>query len=332
MKTRTVAGRTWHFTLAIGRVVGPEGFYHPTPIAGGLAGDVYVANMGGGDPRQRAHKIDHLTTDGEYIRAIGQGDFTWPEGLAVDQDGTLYCSDAYSHNVLAYDSEGTRVASWGEFGSAEGQLQKPAGLAVDAEGRLLVVDGDNHRVQTFTPDGEFISAWGTAGSDDGQLNLPCGITIDPAGDVYVADWGNDRVQKFAPDGTFLRRFGSTFDDGGQLRRPTDVAVDSDGDVYVVDWGNNRVQIYDSEGDIITGLYGDARVLSETAQEQMDANPDYVRALDRVSDEDMLELGRFERPRGIAIDQEDRVVVTDCTRCRLQIYAKDKDFADPQFNL
>jgi len=98
MKTRTVAGRTWHFTLAIGRVVGPEGFYHPTPIAGGLAGDVYVANMGGGDPRQRAHKIDHLTTDGEYIRAIGQGDFTWPEGLAVDQDGTLYCSDAYSHN------------------------------------------------------------------------------------------------------------------------------------------------------------------------------------------------------------------------------------------
>ena len=331
MKTRTVAGRTWHFTLAIGRVVGPEGFYHPTPIARGLAGDVYVANMGGGDPRQRANKIDQLTVEGEYVRPIGEGDLTWPEGLAVDQDGNLYCSDAYTHSVLTYDAEGNQMGSWGKAGSAEGELRKPAGLAVDGEGRLLVVDGDNHRVQTFAPDGEFISAWGTPGSDDGELNLPCGITIDPAGDVYVADWGNDRVQKFAPDGTFLRRFGSTFDDGGQLHRPTDVAVDSDGDVYVVDWGNNRVQIYDAEGDIITGLYGDAFVLSKSAQDQMDANPDYTRALDRVSDEDAIELGRFERPRGIAIDG-DRIVVTDCTRCRLQIYTKDKDFADPQFNL
>ncbi len=332
MKTQTVAGRTWHFTRSIGRVVGSEGFYHPTPIVSAPGGTIYVANTGGAEGRALSRQIDHMQIDGEYIRAIGGGDYTWPEGLALDADENLYLSDAYANCVLVYDRDGKQATSWGETGSGDGQLQRPAGLAVNGEGNVLVVDGDNHRVQTFSPDGTFIAAWGTQGSDDGQLNQPWGIHVDQAGDIYVADWGNDRVQKFGPDGSFLLRFGSTFDDGGTLRRPSDVAVDSDGDVYVVDWGNNRVQIYDADGDIITGLYGDAREFSRAAVQMFDANPDYVAAFDRVSDEDMLEMSRFERPRAIAIDEQDRIAVTDCTRCRVQVYEKDKDYVVPQFNL
>ena len=38
------------------------------------------------------------------------------------------------------------------------------------------------------------------------------------------------------------------------------------------------------------------------------------------------------PEGIAIDDHDRIVVTDGIRCRLQVYTKDKDYLEPQYNL
>ena len=46
----------------------------------------------------------------------------------------------------------------------------------------------------------------------------------------------------------------------------------------------------------------------------------------------MTLGHFRRPSGVAIDDQDRIIVTDGIRCRLQIYLKDKDYLEPQFNL
>ena len=40
------------------------------------------------------------------------------------------------------------------------------------------------------------------------------------------------------------------------------------------------------------------------------------------------MGLFERPVGLDIDSEDRIIITDSTRGRLQIYAKEKDYMDP----
>ena len=93
-----------------------------------------------------------------------------------------------------------------------------------------------------------------------------------------------------------------------------------------------MQIYYAEADIITGLYGDATRFSKWAQEYMDANPDYVKAYQRIDPTELVRMGHFERPRGIAIDDEDRIVITDSTRGRLQVYAKDKNYLVPQFNL
>ena len=155
--------------------------------------------------------------------------------------------------------------------------------------------------------------------------------MDGKGDVYVADSGNNRVQKLSPDGAFLMSFGTSgIADGGDLNYPADVAVDSEGDVYVTDWGNKRVQIYDPEGGIITALYGDDTEFSKLAKRAVEANPDVIKAYRRV--QDITPLGRFNRPRGIAIDERDRIVVTDTTPGRLQVYTKERDYMDPQFNL
>ncbi len=333
MLTKSVAGRTWHFSHSIGHFVGPQGFTYPTPIASNVAGTMYIADTGAAEGFAPARIFKYRVED-EYLGEMGQGDLIWPQGLALSHDGTVWCADSYKHRIYGYDAEGAPIGDWGEFGSGPGQLNRPAGLAFDADDNLFVVDSLNHRVQQFGKDGSYLGAWGSEGCAAGQLNQPWGITIAPSGAVYVADWANDRVQKFAPDGEPLAAFGSQFegiDDGGALNRPADVAVDSEGDVYVCDWGNRRVQIYYPDGDIICGLYGDAHVFSQAAQRVMDVNPDYMRAFQRVTPQELIKFGLFDRPRGIAIDGQDRIAISDGGRGRVQVYAKDHDYLIPQFN-
>ena len=337
MLTKSVAGRTWHFSHSIGHHVGPEGFTHPSPVTASASGVIYVADIGAAEGFGFSYGqgvLRKMRIEDEFLGEMGRGDLIWPDGLALARDGSIWCSDAYSHRIYGYDTEGAPIGDWGEFGSDDGQFNRPSGIAFDADDNLFVVDSLNHRVQKFTKDGEFLDAWGSEGCAEGELDQPWGLTIDHDDGVYVADWANDRVQKFAPDGEFLVRFGSQFegvDDGGALSRPSDVAVDSEGDVYVVDWGNHRIQIYYPDGDIICGLYGDARAFSKSGQQVMDVNADYGRAFNRVTPVELINLGNFDRPRGIAIDGQDRIAISDGGRGRVQVYAKDLDYPLPQFN-
>ena len=329
LQTKTVSGRTWHFSHNIGWLSARgRGFWHPISVAMSGDGRIYVLNSG--DRAGAAITVTNL--EEEFIGEFADEDFTWPQGLAVDADGNIYCSESFGNFINVYNPNGEKVATWGEVGSGDGQFDGPAGLTFDKEDNLWVVDSRNSRIKKFTKDGAMLSSWGSHGCDEGEFDMPWGISLDSEGYVYVADWGNNRVQKFTQDGQFVQRFGSLREDGGQLDHPTDVAVDSEGDVYVADWGNDRLQIFYPDGEIIAGLYGDARVFSKWAQDFMDSNPDYVKAYQRVDPVELVSLGRFRRPAGIVIDDDDRIVVTDAMRCRLQIYFKDKDYLEPQYNL
>ena len=335
MLTTTVAGRTWNFSHAIGRnAAAGNGFSQPQSVATAPGGVLYVVSRGNeyalGGVSADNKRISKLTIDQEFIGELGKRDYVWPAGVALTSDETVYSGDEHENFIAYYSSDGERLGKWGEYGSGEGQLNGPSGLAFDKEDNLYVVDARNDRVEKFTRDGQFLSAWGGPGEGEGQFNRPWGITLDKNGDVYVVDWGNNRVQKFSPDGTFLMRIGSKNGDGGELNHPADVAVDSEGDIYVTDWGNKRVQIYDPEGNVITSLVGDAHEFSNWAKTANESNPDVIKAYRRVKD--TTPMARFQRPTGIAVDDQDRIVITETTRGRLQVYAKEKDYMDPQFNL
>jgi len=339
MQTTIAQGRTWDFSHSIGRA-GPAGetFLWPYSVATNDSDLIYVINrgpdpkLGDGNRLSNANfkRIGKWQLDDEFISDFAQNDIMWPVSLAVDEQGSLYCTDEIKNKILKFNSEEHKVLEWGVEGSAEGELSKPAGIASDLEGHLYVVDAGNHRIQKFTNDGDFIHSWGEYGSDLGQLNDPWGITIDLKGFVYVADWGNNRVQKFTSNGEWLQNFGMSFPEDLRLNHPSDVAVDSEGDVYVADWGNKKVQIFDSDGEILTSLYGDDTELSRSALEFMEVNEDYHKAFKRAKDKSRL--GLFERPTAISITKDDRIVICDTARQRLQVYDKEKNYTEPQYNL
>ena len=334
MLTRHVAGRVYNYDYCIGRrAPGGTAFSCSVDFALGSQGSLYVVSRG--TEFGPSQGITKCTLEQELVRddrglAFGGGQSPWPRSVDVDSDENVYIADDHMNRISIYDRDGVPLSRWGVAGSGDGELSGPSGLAFERNGNLYVVDSLNHRVQVFTRDGRFLFKWGERGSGPGrQFDMPCGITIDKQGDVYVADWRNDRIQKYTPEGNYLATFGALETGEGQLRRPSDVAVDGDGDVYVADWGNERLNIYTGDGEYITSFSGDADTLSAWAQAHMDANPDYRRARKRA---DLTQERRFQRPVAVNVDDQGRIMVLETVHGRMQVYVKERDFVDAQFNL
>jgi DNA-binding beta-propeller fold protein YncE len=87
----------------------------------------------------------------------GNGQFSFPFGIAVDGGGNIYVADAFNNRVQVFDSGGAFQSTFGSFGSGNGQFNSPIGIAVDSGGNIYVADSDNNRVQVFNSSGVFVS-------------------------------------------------------------------------------------------------------------------------------------------------------------------------------
>ena len=337
MAIETVVGRrAWIYSHNVGRYgEAGTGFAVPVDIAAAKDGVLFVADRG--LDAAQVQRISKVTVEQEFITEFGrggddEGQFRLLTAVALDREENVYASDEWLNRITVFDKDGTLLRTWGEAGTGEGQLDGPSGLAFDPDENLIVVNGFNSRVQKFSKEGRYLSGFGRKGSAEGELDTPWGITIDNNGDIYVADWNNHRVQKFSADGAHLLTFGHGGSGPGSLRHPSSVAVDGEGDVYVVDWMNERVVIYDSEAKPLTHLRGDAADISKWAQMSYDSNADMVKRLRQVPNlEEQLKV--FRMPVACAFDQEaNRLIVVDTHRHRLQIYHKDSNYLDPQYNL
>ena len=335
MLTSTVRGRTFTYSHCIGQLANAGlGFRFPVDLALGSKESIYVLSRGDA-LNATSSRVTKCTMSEEFLLDFGgmgsqDGQFMEVTSLALDSDENVYVADEFLTRISVFDKGGRFLAEWGVPGSREGELGRPWGLAFDGEDNLWVVDSGNSRVQKFTRDGQFLSGWGRDGSGPGEFRMPWGITIDHQGLVYVADWYNGRVQMLTPDGEYLASFGADASGEGKLRCPSGVAVDAHGDVYVADWGTNRVVVYDPSGTYLTTFRGDAQKLSRWAQGRVDANPDYVRARNRVGT--LEPEWRFHAPVALDVDDGGRIVIAEQQRFRLQVYAREEDYVEPQFNL
>lgn len=333
--TKIAVERTYDYSHNVGMLTAFSG---PVDMALGDPGQIFVscrASEPGSRPGRGQGWVRWNLEDDTLILNVrshdtGEREIVWPSALVLDlAGGQVLQADEWRNRVSTYTTEGEYLGSWGNPGSAPGQLNGPSGMRFDPVGNLVIAESRNNRIQRFDREGRHLETWGEAGSAPGQFDMPYGIHVDCDGSVYVADWGNDRVQKFSADGELLAIIGASTTGVGSLTRPSGVAVDPDGDVYVADCGNNRVQIYTAEGEYITGLYGDARTLSKSAQMYVDVNPNMQKARMRA---DTSKEWRFFRPTAVAIDSNDMILVAEAIPGRIQFYQKENDYMDPQFNL
>ncbi len=179
------------------------------------------------------------------------------------------------------------VASWGSYGSGDGQFNYPKGIAVDGQGRVYVADSINHRIQVLDASGRTVLTVGGEGNAPGQFREPWSVAVDAEGFIFVADTWNHRIQKFDANGTFITQWGVFGDTVGALGAtnvfygPRDVAIDRDGNVLVSDTGNKRIVKYTPEGQYITQCGGAGSL-----------------------------LGQLREPVGIAVDSSGNLFVAD----------------------
>ena len=354
MLTETVAGRTFDYSHNVGRGAQTGmGFNSPVAMTITPDGTVYVANRGSesisnvGWNRtgvgQRVSKISLGSTWGEeeYIGEFSRygssdGQLIWPAGIVSDSNGLLYVTDEWLNRVSVFDGDGNYQRHFSTVQEGDPEENGISGIAISSDGVLFITDGRSNRVRKFTTGGQFLGSFGSQGAGEGEFNSPWGITVDKDGIVYVADSGNHRVQKLTQDGQFIAQFGRPGNKRGELHYPSDVAVDPEGDVYVCDWSHNRwdrgkVHIFDADGGFLTSLVGDAQQLSAWAQMTVDANADYAKRRREVRTTEPE--WTFAQPTAVEYDSENnRLIVVDTQRSRLQIYNKLSRYLVPQLNL
>lgn len=147
------------------------------------------------------HRIEEFEASGTFVStwsSPGSGQFSSPQGVAIDGNGHVFVADTGNNRIQKFDAaNGASLTTWGVPGSDPGQFDYPSGVATDGNGNVYVVDADNNRIQKFDPNGTFLTTWGSYGSGNGRFSLPWGVASDGSGSIYVADTGNNRIQKFA---------------------------------------------------------------------------------------------------------------------------------------
>ena len=203
-------------------------------------------------------EADVRTTTKSYA---GQNNLGWslrePTATTVDPSGlklvysTVY--DSYSGQVtetrtpaagpadekyVAYEYN----ATYGSYGSGNGQLNSAEGMARDTKGDIWIADEYNNRIEEFSSAGTFIQKFGGTGTTEGKLERPSGIAIDGEGNVWVVNSGKGTVVGFTATGTVIKTLS-----GYALKAAVGIAYSSyNRRLYVADTGDGVIVQFNPE--------------------------------------------------------------------------------------
>ncbi len=227
----------------------------------GIATDPTTGNLYVSELANRVQEFSptgtHLATFGSY--GAGNGQLSWPEGVAVNSSGNVYLADARNQRIEEWKGgePPTFAASFTHLESREVQFGEPTAVAVGpgGNGNIWVADELHDHVLEFNSGREFVRQFGSEGSGEGQFKGIGGLASDASGDIYVTDTGNNRVEEFSSSGTLIRSFGSSAPGSGQLLSPGAVAIDESGDVWVLNGSSaqegGRIVEFSSSGGFLS---------------------------------------------------------------------------------
>ena len=189
--------------------------------------------------------------DGNVVESFGGGLFIWPHGLFVEEDGSVWVTDAVApnrtpegirgHQVIKFSSSGEVLMTLGipgQAGKGDYQFNSPADVVVEDSGNIFVADGHNpdgnNRVMVYSKDGTFLRSWGQTGYAPGEFHALHALAIDKRGRLFVADRFNNRLQIFDQEGNFIAQW-------SQFGRPSGVFFDEHDQIFVSDSESDDVQ-------------------------------------------------------------------------------------------
>jgi sugar lactone lactonase YvrE len=226
---KTALGR--NFGSTIGIAADPDGM------------SIWVYDRCGGFSctESRIAPLQKFDADGNLVAAIGEGLTNYPHGLAVDDEGNVWITDAteeqdngQGHTVRKLSPTGEVLMTLGTPGVAgdgENTFNRPSSVAIGLNGEIYVGDGhggdSNARVMKFDAEGNFIKSWGQYGSGPGEFDQPHAMVVDSTGRLFVGDRGNNRIQIFDAEGNFLEEW-------KQFGRPSGLYLNDDDILYVAD--------------------------------------------------------------------------------------------------
>ncbi|MGB6545324.1 MAG: pectinesterase family protein [Candidatus Acidiferrales bacterium] len=144
-------------------------------------------------------------------------------GLATDNSGNVYVSDAKSKSLLKFASaaltQGTSAAS-----TTLATLTAPGAVAVDARGFVYVADTSTGLITQVSPTGAVATL-------PSQFTKPGGLTVDALNNLYVSDSSALAVYQLSPI-TGAQRVLAV----GTLVAPAGLAIDPSGNLLVTDPG------------------------------------------------------------------------------------------------
>lgn len=173
----------------LGDVAAPGGETLWAPLGVGFAGDeLYVTEV-------VKHQVFVFDATGTLKLTFGEegdrpGQFRFPNGIAVDDEGRIYVADGNNGRLQVFDERG-------RFLYLLGAMSLPRGVRMDGEDRLYVVDAVAQTVRTFDVRGQRLESlfdFGNFGLGDGEFNFPNDIAADETGRLYITDRENHRVQ------------------------------------------------------------------------------------------------------------------------------------------
>jgi len=202
----------------------------PSPTAGFMTvdpqGNVYVSDA-------YNYRVQKFDSEGNFIMQ-----FRAPDAAAcdlnggygpiyVDKLGYIYVSSFPC--VLKFDPQGNPVASFGTFGSDDGQFMGAGMEGIDQHGNMFLTDLFNNRIQILDAAGNFQLAWG-----EDRLFMPFSLVLDGEHRVYVADNITKGVYVYSTSGSFLGLLTDAGKHNLPLASPSGLAIDSKGYLYLAD--------------------------------------------------------------------------------------------------
>jgi DNA-binding beta-propeller fold protein YncE len=233
-----------------GQFSGSAGFSPQDIAVDPTTGNVYVASPG---------KIEGFTSIGLGIPFATWNPSGQATGIAIDDSGDVWVSDATHSQIHHYGPLGQDKGAISGPGSAPGQVNGPRGLTIRSTSgvdQIFVADPSNSRIEAFDTNGNFLNQWAmpsyTINTGSTTINgtiLPLDVAVDGSGRVFAPDAGthSNFVAVFGSNGQLQQLFGAPDTDPNnacKVSAPWGVATSPSGRLYVVSTGESRVRVFD----------------------------------------------------------------------------------------